>query len=65
MPTLVSDWDQLPLMVPIGLAARAIGVSRSTLYALLDRGDLRDRRVGGRRFITKRELRRFCEGAAA
>jgi excisionase family DNA binding protein len=56
----VTDWDQLPVMVPLTMSARTIGISRSTLYTLLKTGELRARRVGGRVFIPKVELRRFC-----
>jgi excisionase family DNA binding protein len=63
-PTVVTDWDELPIMVPLSLAAATIGVARSTLYNLLERGDLRAKRVGEDRvFITKTELKRYCEGA--
>jgi excisionase family DNA binding protein len=65
VPVLVTDWDQVPVMVPLAQAARVIGISRSSLYNLFERGELQSRRVGGRVFIPKVELRRFCEGAAA
>jgi excisionase family DNA binding protein len=66
MPVLeaIVSWNQLPLMVPLTEAANAIGISRSSLYRLLDSGEIRTRQVGGRRFITKTELRRFVEGSS-
>ena len=63
MQDLVTDWSQVPVMVPFGTAARVIGIARSSIYNLVRSGELRERRVGGRVFITKIELQRFCEGA--
>jgi excisionase family DNA binding protein len=60
----IRSWDELPLMVPLGQSARVIGISRSSLYRLLDQDEIRSRKVGGRRFITKTELRRFVEGVS-
>jgi excisionase family DNA binding protein len=63
MPDRITSWSDLPVMVPLLLAAQTIGVSRSTLYNVIAAGDIRVRRVGvGRVFITKTELRRYCEG---
>jgi excisionase family DNA binding protein len=65
VPDLITDWSQVPVMVPFTLSARVIGVSRSTLYNLIKRGDLHAKRVGtGRVFIPKAELRRYCEAEA-
>jgi excisionase family DNA binding protein len=62
---VITDWDQLPVMVPITLSAATIGVSRSTFYELLKRGELRAKRVGpGRVFVPKNELKRYCEGSS-
>jgi excisionase family DNA binding protein len=62
MAPTITSWDQLPVMVPLATAARTIGVARSSLYNLMKAGQIQSRRVGGRVFITKAELRRFCEG---
>ncbi len=59
MRSTITDWGQIPLMVPIPLAAETVGVSRSTLRNLIERGELRAKRVGGRVFVTKSELERF------
>jgi excisionase family DNA binding protein len=62
VPTLeITDWSQVPVMVPINVAARAIGVSRSSLYNVINSGELRTKQVGGRRFIPKPVLMRYCE----
>ena len=40
-------------------AARAIGVSRETIFKLLERGQLKGFRVGSARLISAAELSRF------
>lgn len=40
-------------------AAKVIGVSRSTLFNLLARGDLKARKLGTRTLITSAELERY------
>ena len=65
MQDLVTDWDRVPIMVPLEHSARVIGISRSSLYNLIKSGDLRVRRVGGRVFVTKAELQRFVGDRAA
>jgi excisionase family DNA binding protein len=40
-------------------AAKVIGVSRSTLFNLLARGDLKARKLGTRTLITTAELERY------
>ncbi len=40
-------------------AARAIGLSRTQLDRLIARGEIRSFKVGGARFITDDELRRW------
>ena len=36
------------------------GISRSTLYRLMERGELHSVKIGDRRFIPAHELRRLC-----
>jgi excisionase family DNA binding protein len=62
MRAVVTDWSQVPVLVPIDLSAAVIGISRSSLYNLLNAGELRAKRVGGRKFIPKRVLMQYCEG---
>jgi excisionase family DNA binding protein len=38
----------------------ALGVSRSTLYRLMERGELRSVKIGDRRLIPIIELERLC-----
>jgi excisionase family DNA binding protein len=49
-------------MATIDEASAVVGVSRSTFYTLLKSGEIRAKRVGGRRFVPKSELLRFVEG---
>ena len=46
--------SQLAYRIPD--AAKAIGLSRSTLYYLAKQGKLRIRKVGGRSLITREDL---------
>ena len=41
-------------------AAQALGISLRTLEYLIDRGDLKARRIGRRVLIERRELERFA-----
>ena len=40
-------------------AARMIGIGRTMLYELIDRGELKSFRVGVRRLITRRAIEQF------
>jgi len=42
-------------------AAHAISISRTELYRMVKRGDLRARRCGQRILISRRELERYLE----
>lgn len=51
-----------PLLHTITDAARRLGLARGTVIKLLDRGELRYRRIlGGDRRIPETELRRYAE----
>jgi excisionase family DNA binding protein len=53
--------DRLALSIPD--AAKAVGISRSKLYELLDGKQLRSLKIGGRRLIMRRDLESFLEAA--
>ena len=48
-----------PLAVGAAQAGRLIGVDRSTIYRLIERGEIRTVQLGGRRLIEVEELRRL------
>ena len=50
-----------PRFVGVPEAQVVLGLSRTSVYALLDSGELRSARVGGRRLIPVVELDRFAE----
>lgn len=45
-------------------AAAALGVSRSTLYAMISAGEIRKSKIGGTTVIPAEELRRLLAPAA-
>jgi excisionase family DNA binding protein len=63
---LASRRDEAPAVLrDVPEAARALGVSRTTLYGLLDRPDgLRTIRVGRRRLIARAAVEAFATEAA-
>jgi excisionase family DNA binding protein len=51
-------------LYPINEAQIILGLSRATIYRLIDRRSLDSRRVLGRRLITRASIERLCaEGA--
>lgn len=50
--------DQLLYAVP--QAARVLGVSARLLWAFIQRGEIRTRRVGARVLVHRREIERFA-----
>jgi excisionase family DNA binding protein len=51
-----------PALVDITTAARMISCSRTTLYALMDSGELPSRHVGRRRLVPRAALEAFAAG---
>lgn len=50
-----------PLAVGVNDAARLLGVSRDTIYRLINSGKLKSVKLGGRRVVPIRELERLLE----
>lgn len=59
-PTKVSASVQ-PVLLSIGEAARLLGIGRSTLYGLLNDGDLSGLKIGGRTLISRLDLEALVE----
>lgn len=55
---------QTPLLVSVGEAAVALGISRTTTYQMLREGrfPVRVIQIGGRYRVPRRDLERFIEG---
>ena len=53
------------LTVTITEAVRLLGIGRSTIYALMGRGDLAARKVGRRTLITTASIRTFLDALPA
>ena len=55
------------LMISITIAARMLGVSRSTAYDLINRGEfpVAVRRVGSRLMVNREHLEAWCNGTEA
>jgi excisionase family DNA binding protein len=54
-----------PLALRVDDAARACGLSRGTLYKLLNRGALRSLKIGNRRLILREDLVSLLESRVA
>lgn len=50
-----------PLFVSTLEAARLLGLSRTHVYELLDRGDIESRRIGRRRLVKVSSLHEFVD----
>lgn len=51
-------------LVDLATAARLLNVSRTTLYQLMDSGELASRHVGRRRLVARAALERYAAGQA-
>lgn len=51
-----------PLSVSVDQASRLLGIGRSTMFGLLESGEVRSVKVGGRRLIPMRALDDFLSG---
>jgi excisionase family DNA binding protein len=49
-------------MVDLRSAARMLQVSRTTLYALMDSGELASRHIGRRRLMSRAALEAYAQG---
>ncbi len=47
------------ILIPVEPAAKTLGVCRSTVYNLMESGELASIRIGRRRLIERAELERF------
>ncbi|QCK87262.1 helix-turn-helix domain-containing protein [Phreatobacter aquaticus] len=63
MPTVVKEIES-PLL-PAGKAMEALHVSRGKFYDLLNSGQLKAVKMGGRAFVRVSEIHRFCENLPA
>jgi len=54
-----------PALINIATAAQLLGISRTSLYQLIDAGDVPSRKVGRRRLIPRADLERYAAGAAS
>ena len=52
-----------PALVDIATAARLLGISRTSLYAALDSGQLASRHIGRRRLVPRSALEEYAAGA--
>jgi excisionase family DNA binding protein len=60
-----SEDDIEPRFVGVPQLVKAIGVSRSTVYEMLDDGRLKSVHVGRRRLVSVEELDRFADALKA
>jgi excisionase family DNA binding protein len=55
--------DGMPLLLPVPVAARLLGIGRSTAYRLALSGELPVRRLGSRVYVVTAQLRELVEAA--
>jgi excisionase family DNA binding protein len=56
-------FDGLPELIEVPEAARLLGISRSSAYEHCKTGVLPSKRLGGRVYVIRRQLREFLEAA--
>ena len=56
-------FEGLPVLVAVPVAAKLLGLSRSTAYRLALSGELPVRRLGGRVYVVTARLRELVEAA--
>ena len=56
-------FEGLPVLVAVPVAAKLLGLSRSTAYRLALSGELPVRRLGGRMYVVTARLRELVEAA--
>jgi excisionase family DNA binding protein len=56
-------FEGMPLLIAVPIAARLLGLSRSTAYRLVLAGELPVRRIGGRVYVVTARLRELVEAA--
>ncbi len=54
-------WPIMPLLLTVNQAADLLGMGRSTLYELLDAGELRSVKRGASRRIPLKEVHRYID----
>ena len=55
----VEDVDQTPRLLSVKMACQILGLSRTSLYALMASGQIRSVTVGRRRFIPREAIEEF------
>jgi len=61
--TPVRDFDKLPVLITIPVAAQLLGISRASAYRWAETGVLPVKRLGGRIYILRDRLREMMEAA--
>jgi predicted DNA-binding transcriptional regulator AlpA len=51
----------LPLLIPVPLAAKLLGISRAAAYRFASSGDLPTKRLGRRVYVVSAKLREFID----
>lgn len=62
-PAVSSPEAGSPMLRPVADAAKQLGVSRSTLFRLIESGDLDTVKVASRRLVPVEALRRYVESS--
>lgn len=57
------DLDGLPVLIAVPKAAELLGISRAAAYRYAATGELPVKRLGGRVFVVRDQLRDFLEAS--
>lgn len=62
MSEQTTNFDDLPALISVPVAAKLLGLARASAYRYAEHGELPVKRLGGRVYIIKAEIRPLIEG---
>jgi predicted DNA-binding transcriptional regulator AlpA len=57
----MKDFDSLPVLITVPIAARVLGISRASAYRYAELGLLPTKRLGGRVYIVRDRLKEMVD----
>jgi excisionase family DNA binding protein len=59
----MKDFEGLPVLITVPTAARLLGISRASAYRYVELGIIPSKRMGGRIYVLRDQLRELIEAA--